>query len=106
MRKALAGTGKTSTLAAALCAAAFAAATAGSAFAGEVTGKGAPTAAPENANSICAFSGQNDRTPGEGPVDTRVQTPAEGPAGAPGHGIPGTPFENGCKGGSNFERQK
>ena len=85
---------------------AVAAMAAGTAFAGEVNGKGEPTAAPANANSICAFSGQNDKTPGEGPVDTRVQTPAEGPPGAPGHGIPNSPFENGCKGGSNFERQK
>ena len=30
------------------------------ASAGEVTGKGEATAAPANANSICAFSGQND----------------------------------------------
>ena len=79
---------------------------AGPALAGEVNGKGDPTAAPANANSICAFSGQNDGVPGEGPTDTRVQTPAEGPPGAPGHGIPGTPFENGCKGGSNFAREK
>lgn len=106
MSKPLPGMSKKSTLAAALCAVVFAAVTAGTAFAGEVTGNGKPTAAPDNANSICAFSGQNDRTPGEGPTDTRVQTPAEGPPGAPGHGIPGTPFENGCKGGSNFERQK
>jgi hypothetical protein len=30
------------------------------AFAGEVNGKGKPTAGPEHANSICVFSGQND----------------------------------------------
>lgn len=29
-------------------------------LAGEITGNGKPTAAPDNANSICAFSGQND----------------------------------------------
>jgi len=34
--------------------------TAGSALAGEVTGIGGETAAPEHANSICAFSGQED----------------------------------------------
>ena len=84
-----------------VCALAFAAASAGSAFAGEVTGKpgdAKPTGAPANSNSICSFSGQNDRVPGEGPIDTRVQTPAEGPPGAPGHGT--------CAGGSNHARQK
>jgi hypothetical protein len=30
------------------------------AFAGEVTGKGQPTAGPAHANSICVFSGRND----------------------------------------------
>lgn len=29
-------------------------------FAGEETGKGEPTAGPDNANSICVFSGLND----------------------------------------------
>ena len=33
---------------------------AGAAFAGEITGKGKPTAGPTHANSICVFSGQND----------------------------------------------
>lgn len=106
MRKALPGTSKKSTLTVALCAAVFAAMSAGSAFAGEVNGNGDPTKAPENANSICAFSGQNDKVSGEGPTQTRVQTPAEGPHGAPGHGIPNSPFVNGCKGGSNFAREK
>ena len=32
----------------------------GSAFAGEITGNGKPTAAPENANSECSFSGLDD----------------------------------------------
>jgi hypothetical protein len=92
-------------LAGVLCTLVFAAVCAGSAFAGEVTGKpGAtkPTAAPEHANSACAFSGQNDRTPGEGPIEPRVQTPKDGPPGAPGHGTgPGTFFEFGCRGGHN-----
>jgi hypothetical protein len=48
------------TLLAAACAVAIGALTAGSAFAGEVTGNGKPTAAPEHANSICSFSGKND----------------------------------------------
>ena len=37
-----------------------AAAGASSAFAGEITGNGKPTAAPENANSECSFSGLDD----------------------------------------------
>jgi hypothetical protein len=50
--------------------------------------------------------------PDQGPIDTHVQNPGHfmlaglaGP-GAPGHGtdIPG--FENGCHGGSNFNRVK
>jgi hypothetical protein len=89
---------KKSWLAAALCAVVFAAVSAGSAFAGEVNGKGEPTAAPKNSNSICSYSGQNDREPGEGPIEPRVQTPAEGPPGAPGHGT--------CAGGSNPNRDK
>jgi hypothetical protein len=32
----------------------------GSAFAGEITGNGKPTSAPENANSECSFSGLDD----------------------------------------------
>jgi hypothetical protein len=40
-----------------LVAAAFAAS---SAFAGEITGNGKPTAAPDNANSECSFSGLDD----------------------------------------------
>lgn len=31
-----------------------------SAFAGEITGNGKPTAAPDNANSECSFSGLDD----------------------------------------------
>lgn len=41
----------------AMVAAAFGAS---SAFAGEITGNGKPTAAPENANSECSFSGLDD----------------------------------------------
>lgn len=33
---------------------------AGAVLAGEVTGNGKPTAAPQHANSICSFSGQED----------------------------------------------
>lgn len=45
---------------------------AGTAFAGEVTGNGKPTGAPDHANSICVFSGQNDVPEGD---------PEEGPPG-------------------------
>ncbi len=45
---------------AAVCAAALALSSASIAGAGEVTGNGKPTAGPTHANSICAFSGQND----------------------------------------------
>jgi hypothetical protein len=104
---------KKSMLAAVVCAVAVAGASASAAFAGEVKGPpGTPsttdpippasgeTAAPDHANSACAFSGLNDLNPNEGPTDTIVQTPADGPPGAPGHGgIPGFPI--GCKGGSN-----
>ncbi|MGH3109665.1 MAG: hypothetical protein ACRDQT_01955 [Gaiellaceae bacterium] len=57
---------KWSLLAAALCAVVFAAVSAGPAFAGEVNGNGDPTGVPEHANSICAFSGQNDGEPPPG----------------------------------------
>jgi hypothetical protein len=56
-------------LAAALCAVAVAAVGAGSAFAGEVTGKGKPTAAPAHTQSICAFSGKNDNPASTNPED-------------------------------------
>jgi hypothetical protein len=90
-------------LAAAACAATVAGIGANAALAGEITGKGKPTAAPEHANSFCAYSGQNDMNPDQGQITRRTQTPKDGPAGAPGHGIPGTPFANGCRGGSNPE---
>ncbi len=61
-----------SLLVAALCAVALAVG-AGSAFAGEVTGKGKPTAAPDNAHSICAFSGRNDGEPPPGRTAEHVQ---------------------------------
>jgi hypothetical protein len=46
-----------------LCAVALSATAAAPPLAGEVTGNGKPTAAPTHANSICAFSGQNDFEP-------------------------------------------
>lgn len=63
-----------SLVAAALCGVAVAAVGAGSAFAGEVTGNGKPTAAPTHANSICAFSGQNDGNPPPGRTAEHVQS--------------------------------
>jgi hypothetical protein len=43
-----------------ICAIGLAGLSAGSAAAGEITGNGKPTKVRVNANSICAFSGQND----------------------------------------------
>lgn len=60
--------------------------TVGATFAGEVTGNGKPTPIKSGrANSICAFSGLNDRTEGEGPTDTRVQNWGVTPLLALGH---------------------
>ena len=83
---------------------------AGAALAGEV--KGPPTggspatnfniAATTHANSICVFSGLNDYINGQ--TDRPTQTPKDGPPGAPGHGIPDSPFADGCHGGSNPDR--
>ena len=72
---------------------------AGGAFAGEVKGPGGEpntnyTAAREQANSICAFSGLNDFV---GPGTTFVQTPASQFSGGAPAGTPGTA----CQGGSN-----
>jgi hypothetical protein len=52
---------KKSMLASGLCAAAILVASAQSASAGEVTGNGKPTAGPAHANSICVYSGKNDK---------------------------------------------
>ena len=73
--------------AAAVCAATVAGAGAGSAFAGEITGTGERTAAPDHARSECAFSGLNDD---DLPTDARAQSFGQivkvtGPLG----GIPG-----------------
>ncbi len=80
------------------CVAALMGAGAGTALAGEVTGNGEPTPAPERANSICAFSGQND-TPDDPVEGGRVQSYGQlvklGLKGAfPGPGVA-------CHGGSN-----
>ena len=39
-------------------------------LAGEVTGNGKPTAAPDHAASACAYSGQNDGNPPPGRVQS------------------------------------
>ncbi len=95
------------TIVSAICAALMAGLSAGAALAGEVIGPpGTPgvlgsgsqtnTAAVAHANSICAFSGLNDMRPENGPIDSIVQTPHDGPPGTPGQA---------CRGGSNPEHQ-
>ena len=91
---------KKSWFAAAVCAATVACVGANVALAGEVTGTGDPTGAPEHANSACAFSGLNDFDTTEGQNESRVQTAADSwkyyglPKGAPGRlGL--------CRGGTN-----
>ena len=87
--------------AAAVCAATVASVGTSAAFAGEVTGNGKPTGAPEHANSACAYSGQNEAfDPLEGQTESTVQTAADSwkyyslPKGAPGRlGL--------CRGGTN-----
>ena len=64
--------GKKPLLALAVCAVSVAM-SASAAFAGEVTGNGKPTAGPAHANSICAFSGQNDGNPPPGRKAAHVQ---------------------------------
>jgi hypothetical protein len=63
------------------------------------------TAAPDNANSNCAYSGLNDYDSTEGQLASQVQTAADSwkyyglPKGAPGTlGL--------CKGGTNEDRSK
>jgi hypothetical protein len=64
---------------------------AGAAFAGEVTGSGR-SLEPLHANSICAYSGLNDKTAGEGDLTSRVQSYGQVVRGLQGavKGIPGT----------------
>ena len=75
---------KKSLLATALGAVCLAVVGAGSAFAGEVNGNGDPTGAPAHANSICAFSGQNDGHPPLG------RTQSYGTNVAAGRSVPST----------------
>jgi hypothetical protein len=71
--------------AAAALAAAAVAVSASPAFAGEVNGNGDPTPIRTQANSICAFSGQNDGNPPPGRTAAHVQSwgqiPKAGPEG-------------------------
>ena len=82
--------------------------TAGSALAGEVNGKGDPTAGPANANSICVFSGLNDDPagldPDNGPPGRTQSFGQEVRLGF----IDPRAFNPGdaCGGGSNFARQR
>jgi hypothetical protein len=100
--------GKT-TLAALLGAVAITGVSAGAAFAGEVTGKGKPTAGPTHANSICVFSGKND-DPGApltgGPNGPGGQSQSYGQENRLGLIDPHV-FNPGdaCRGGSNFARR-
>jgi hypothetical protein len=50
-----------------LCAAVVTGANASAALAGEITGNGKPTGAPQHANSICVFSGENNDPTGSNP---------------------------------------
>ena len=86
-------------LAAVFCAAAIVGVGATGALAGEIKGppyKGAPvpggvgdptSAVTKGHASFCAFSGLNDFDSEEGQTTKQTQTPADGPHGAPGHGL-------------------
>lgn len=92
------------------CAAAIAGVSANAALAGEVTGNGKATAGPENANSICVFSGKNDDP--DAPLTGGPDGPG-GPSQSFGQEVrlglidphefnPG----DACRGGSNFARER
>ena len=101
---------KKSFVAAMICAAALTGANASAAFAGEITGNGKPTGAPEHANSICVFSGHNDDPTApldnSGPNGPGGQSQSYGQENKLGLQDPHA-FNPGdaCKGGSNPERQ-
>ncbi|MGH2477087.1 MAG: hypothetical protein ACRDIL_17655 [Candidatus Limnocylindrales bacterium] len=74
---------------------------AGAVLAGEVTGNGR-TLEPLHANSICAYSGLNDKTAGEGDLTSRTQSWGQDVSGAAKegiHGFGGVPGQA-CRGGS------
>lgn len=87
---------------------------ASAALAGEGTGNGKPTAGPDNANSICVFSGQNDDP--TAPIVLDFQLAPNGPGGRtqnygqlvryglldPSVVTPGMT----CRGGSNEDRTR
>ena len=97
-----------------ICAIAIVGTSSTAALAGEVNGKGQPTAGPDHANSICVFSGQNDDP--NAPIVSAFPIPAapNGPGGrtlnygqdvrygllSPSIVTPGQT----CRGGSNPER--
>jgi hypothetical protein len=62
-----------------ICVAAGMALAASPAFAGELTGNGDPTQARTHANSICAYSGQNDHP--EAPLSLDPTVAPDGPGG-------------------------
>jgi hypothetical protein len=68
-----------STLAVGLAVLALSVAGSSVAFAGELTGTGKPTAARANANSICAYSGQNDHP--DAPLSLDPDVAPDGPGG-------------------------
>lgn len=98
----------------ATCVAALMAVGTTAAFAGEVTGNAKPTAGPDNANSICVFSGQNDDP--NAPKVLNFSIAPNGPGGrtqtygqlirlgllSPSIVTPGMT----CRGGSNEERTR
>jgi hypothetical protein len=93
-----------------VCLAAFLGVCSAGAVAGEVTGPpgsehSKSTAAPDNSNSNCSYSGLNDRDPASGQNESIVQTAADAWKyyGLP-HGFPGT--SGACHGGTNESRQK
>jgi hypothetical protein len=106
---------KKSLFAVALSAAALTGLSAGPAFAGEIKGPGSPTGIPigsgesftaavDNANSICAFSGLNHLHAGF-PGELEIRTQSYGQLVRAGlksdFPSPGDPVD-GCRGGSNF----
>lgn len=66
-------------LAVSIFVAAFMSVSTSAAFAGEITGKGKPTAGPANANSICVFSGKNDHP--DAPLSLDMDIAPNGPGG-------------------------
>jgi hypothetical protein len=85
---------------AAVLAALMVMASASAVFAGEVNGNGEVTGAVAHANSICAYSGQNDGNPPDGRVQSYGQDVREGRANPHEFG----PGKGTCRGGTNPNR--